>query len=291
MTTSSVPNGVGSCNTKRPSPASHWCFTLNNYTENDIEMILGLLVPESKVYAFQEEIGKENGTPHLQGYIRFKRKVRPMSLSKWTNRIHWELSDEKREMSAVRYCLKTESRKENGRQWTNVELPENYKKIITLRKWQKTIVEILKERPDDRTIYWFWESEGNFGKTTFCKYIYTHFENVVVLGGKGADMKNGIIEYLKTNHRLPEIVLINVPRSSQDFISYTGMEEVKDMFFYSGKYEGGMVCGPNPHLIVFANEAPDLSKMSDDRWRIMNLKTLNKEINFSMIDENINIIE
>ena len=109
---------------------------------------------------------------------------------------------------------------------------------------------------------------GCRGKTTLQKYIYTHYKKCIVLSGKASDMKNGIIEYEKKNNILPEIVLINVPRSSKDYISYTGIEEIKDMFFYSGKYEGGMVCGANPHVICFANDEPEREKMSADRWRI-----------------------
>jgi len=81
-------------------------------------------------------------------------------------------------------------------------------------------------------------------------------------------MKNGIVTYNDTNKCLPKIVLINVPRSSLDFVSYTGLEEIKDMFFYSGKYEGGMVCGASPHVIIFANEEPDYNKMSSDRFKV-----------------------
>ena len=43
------------------------------------------------------------------------------------------------------------------------------------------------------------------------------------------------------------------------------------MFFFSGKYEGGMVCGPNPHVLIFANDEPDTHKMSADRWIIKEL--------------------
>ena len=65
-------------------------------------------------------------------------------------------------------------------------------------------------------------------------------------------MKNGVVEYQKTNSCLPEIVLLNIPRSfNSDYLYNTGVEEVKDMFFYSGKYEGGMVDGNSPHLIIF----------------------------------------
>ncbi len=85
-------------------------------------------------------------------------------------------------------------------------------------------------------------------------------------------MKNGIIEFHKQNDTVPEIILLNIPKSfNTDYLSYTGIEEVKDMFFFSGKYEGGMVDGNPPHLFIFSNEYPDTQKVSLDRWRIFNI--------------------
>lgn len=47
----------------------NWCFTLNNYTEVEVESIKKL--EEKCTYlVFGYEVG-ENGTPHLQGYIEF----------------------------------------------------------------------------------------------------------------------------------------------------------------------------------------------------------------------------
>ena len=124
--------------------------------------------------------------------------------------------------------------------------------------------------PNDRTIYWYW-GEGNLGKTSFCKYLTIHHE-AIALGGKGADMRNGVVEYVKTNMITPELVLINIPRSfDTEYLSYEGIENIKDMYFYSGKYEGGMVCGNSPHLFVFANAPPDTRKLSNDRWEITHI--------------------
>ena len=82
-------------------------------------------------------------------------------------------------------------------------------------------------------------------------------------------MRNAICDYVKTNNTTPELIVINIPRShSMDYISYEGIENVKDMYFYSGKYEGGMVFGNPPHLFIFANESPEFSKLSEDRWVI-----------------------
>jgi len=53
-------------------------FTLNNYTDEDVEVLTKLCKDEELVsYAvFGYEICPKTGTPHLQGYINFKQKYR-----------------------------------------------------------------------------------------------------------------------------------------------------------------------------------------------------------------------
>jgi len=98
-------------------------------------------------------------------------------------------------------------------------------------------------------------------------------KGVVVLSGKASDMKNGIIKFEEANEMLPTIVLINIPRCTDvDHISWQGIEEIKDMFFFSPKYESGMICGKNPHVIIFSNEPPPERKLSDDRWKIIRIE-------------------
>ena len=43
-----------------------WCFTWNNYTDDDIKYLVTKL-KGSKRYVFQEEICPTTGTPHLPG--------------------------------------------------------------------------------------------------------------------------------------------------------------------------------------------------------------------------------
>ena len=79
--------------------------------------------------------------------------------------------------------------------------------------------------------------------------------------------------HLEKHGKTPELICVNIPRSyDTTYLSYEGLENIKDMLFYSGKYEGGMVVGNSPHLLVFANEAPDLSRLSADRWNIKNIR-------------------
>lgn len=238
-------------------------FVLNNYTEQEVCQLKLTLAKICKKAIFGFEIGEEEGTPHLQGYMSLIRKERYTGLHKYPGLERASFRKCRNERDLITYCRKDGNFWEHG-------FPKKYVvEIENFFPWELEIIDILKTEPDSRTIRWYWEPNGCAGKTTFQKYIYTHFPDVIVCGGKSADMKNCIVEYQKQNNKLPCIVLINLPKTQElDYFSYTGVEEVKDMFFYSGKYEGGMICGKNPHIIIFANEPPQSHKMALDRWVI-----------------------
>lgn len=54
-------------------PLLHFCFTINNYVEEDISRLQILFEEEAKYWIIGKEIG-ESGTPHLQGYASYKRR-------------------------------------------------------------------------------------------------------------------------------------------------------------------------------------------------------------------------
>lgn len=256
-------------NNQTPSFRSRsYVFVLNNYKEEDVNLINSFLERESQKYIFGKEVG-ECGTPHLQGYMNFKSQRMWEALKTacepfgrcWSAAAKGKLKDN------VEYCSKDGDYRYKGFNLAKVR----YRVEIELYDWQKDIMNKLAEKPDDRTINWIWEPKGCAGKTTFQKYVYLNCENVIILSGKSADMKNGIVNFIEKKGETPDIVLINVPRCSQDFVSYEGIESIKDMFFFSGKYEGGMVCGANPHVYIFANEPPPTEKLSSDRWKIVEI--------------------
>lgn len=59
--------------------SKNFCFTLNNYTDQDIADLLDL---ESNYIIFSKEIAPTTGTPHLQGYIQVDRQTTIKALSK-----------------------------------------------------------------------------------------------------------------------------------------------------------------------------------------------------------------
>lgn len=247
-----------------------WCFTLNNYSNFDYDNICAKCVKYCRYAIIGKERAPNTGTLHLQGYIEFRKRMRPIGTF-GNPCIHWEVAKGTKEHN-IDYCSKEDEAWIHPRPY-KMELKEKY-------VWQTEICNLLNKEPDDRTITWVWEPAGCSGKTALQKYIFSHFKNVVVTCGKGADMKNGIVKYQEATQALPKIVLINIPRSIKDYISYSGIEEVKDMFFFSPKYEGGMVCGPNPHVICFANEPPLHDKLSADRWLVGEIISNNSSISW-----------
>lgn len=57
-----------------PSPqVRHFCFTLNNYDEEEYTSVCNYFEAEAKYWIIGKEAG-ESGTPHLQGYASLKRR-------------------------------------------------------------------------------------------------------------------------------------------------------------------------------------------------------------------------
>jgi len=265
---------------KRVSQSEYWCFTYNNYTSAEMEQLVHRLQQDDiRGYIFQEEVGdgtegdSASGTPHLQGYFEFTAKGRWSQLKLDSNRCHFEKRKGTRAQNLA-YCSKERTWIGTKKQFSPNFKPKRPLKVLSeaqLRPWQKGIIADIGNDADDRTLNWFWSEAGNVGKTTFCKYL-SHKYGAIALGGKAADCRMGVVTYLQEHGDTPEIVLIPIPRSfDPQYVSYEAMENIKDMYFYSGKYEGGMVNGNCPHVFVFSNFHPDLSKMSEDRWNVVQI--------------------
>nr|WAE43153.1 MAG: replication associated protein [Cressdnaviricota sp.] len=81
--------------------ARAWCWTLNNYTDDDIASIKSI---ECSYLVFGKEVGKE-GTHHLQGYIEFKDAKSLLRMKKYIPKAHFEIRLGTPE-DASKYCKK-----------------------------------------------------------------------------------------------------------------------------------------------------------------------------------------
>lgn len=248
---------------KQQNQFVRWFFTFNNYGPNDICKLKIYFNRHCKAYIFQEETG-ECGTPHLQGSISWNVRRRLTEFKALDERIHWEAT--KNSKAADKYACKEATRTGDvfihGRKKA---FERTYSKFDEMMPRQE-IMDIIEKEPDNRTINWIWSDKGGVGKTSTCAYIEHNFEGVCIVNGKGADIKNQVINYLKDNEL--DILIINVPRCNENHVSYAAMEEIKDGLIYSGKYEGGFANIEHPHVIVISNFTPEQHKLSEDRWNI-----------------------
>lgn len=256
--------GTDGGNTKKLRLRSrHWFFTFNNPDMDNGTMAQVFECDGAKCWVFQKEKG-EQGTEHYQGYVGYINPRDDTSMRKLNKKIHWEPC--KNVGKSINYGMKSETRIEGP--WSKgIDIPEPLNLITEFRPWQQKIIDMVQQPPaNDRQIHWYWEPNGNVGKTVLAKYLCAK-HNAVFLSGKGNDIRCAI-KSLK-NH--PKICIFHFVRTMEGCISYTAIEEVKDGIFFSGKYEPGMFIMNSPHVICFANFEPDKTALSADKWNIIRL--------------------
>lgn len=249
-------------NTVQSSSCYMWSFTLNNYEKTDILHLKMRLNKLCKRWIFGEEVG-EKGTPHLQGQFSLVKKQRLTALKKWDARINW-IPTRNVDASEV-YC------KKEGKYYTNIEFDnfDEYKDVVW-REWQQKVVnKVTEECKEKREINWIYDEKGNTGKSMLTRYLALA-ENALIVDGKKSDIFHQIAKRCEEGLKIGTII-IDIPRASANNVSYAAIEAIKNGFISSGKYEGGQYSFTTPHVYIFANEAPEMHKMSNDRWNIINL--------------------
>lgn len=296
-----------------PSGAKNWCFTLNNYTAADVEKLVQLEAESSVSYCiFGKEIG-ESGTPHLQGFVSFNvRKTRAAAIAlcgqahftvarQVQNSIEYckkegdftevgtppsSSSGKRTDIDAFKEDVVQgnlnfkDLRELHSEVWAKyprfcVEYVNDHrplKKVAEhpLRDWQTLLYDRLIGLPDERKVIFLVDVVGNSGKSWFAHWF--HQQDVrptqVILPGKKADMVYALEPSV-------EVLFIDAPRSKQgDYLQYDFLEEVKNGYVFSSKYESRMKTLPPCHVVVSMNEEPDLTKLSFDRYDIIRLGEL-----------------
>jgi len=81
-----------------------WCFTVNNWTDDDLAYLMDQELLQYRYLVIGFEIGEKEGTPHLQGYVYYDN-------ARWTKAIRkmyspWHVEDQKGPTSkAIQYCI------------------------------------------------------------------------------------------------------------------------------------------------------------------------------------------
>lgn len=257
--------GEGNTKLTRVVPGRYWAFTFFYENLTQVETLETEFNNKNIKYFFGFETCPTTEKKHLQGFIQFPKKVRPSECIKCFKTIHYEKCKGSEEQNKI-YCSK------GGETRTNIKFRKHCKDPmdgIEPKEWQKSILTILGTDPDNRTIHWYWESEGGVGKSTFCKHLMMKY-NAKLVSGKGPDIKYALSEINKKEDI--DIVLWDIPRVQGNNISYSAAEEIKNGAMFSTKFESGQCLFNPPHVIIFSNFPPEEDNLSKDRWKIFNIK-------------------
>lgn len=98
--------------------AKNWCFTINNYSEDELELMddLSQRIPSEISYLIIGKETGENGTPHIQGFIQLVKKQRLGQVRNLLGgRAHCEImAQNSTPWAASTYCKKEEDFQEWG---------------------------------------------------------------------------------------------------------------------------------------------------------------------------------
>lgn len=267
----SVSRGEG--NTKPHRDTRSRAFTVTSFDADSHAVSMSRLSQQSVAWIIGKEICPETGREHLQCYFRFKNQKRFSTMKTALPGAHIE-SAKADDQANYKYCSKEGDFKTNiVPKVSQEELKEMVLKSyddVKWRPWQKDVLDIVETDPDGRTIVWIYEPDGNCGKSFLAKFLCCR-EGTIISSGKCSDVFNQVNVAILAGTR-PRLVICDVPRVCKDFVSYQALEKLKDGCLFSGKYEGGVLIFPPTHVICFANQMPDTSKMSGDRWRIYEIK-------------------
>ena len=137
-----------------------------------------------------------------------------------------------------------------------------------LYQWQRELRDILVDEPDDRSINFVVDHDGANGKTYFVRWCLQQYPDQVqcLSIGKRDDLAHSIDETKR-------IFFFDIPRRSMEYLQYTVLEKLKDQLIFSGKYESTTKVLPHPvHVVVMCNEDPDITAMTFDRYKFIEIK-------------------
>lgn len=291
--------------------SKNWCFTLNNYTDEDLLRLSELVTKNNKVLyiIFGKEVG-ESGTPHLQGFVTLAQRS-TLNVVKGFIGGNPHVETSRNINASINYCKKdgdflefgirsggqgsrsdlemfkesvkngmltlSEIREHHSETYARYPrfvleyIEDHYPKvslpIYELRLWQADLKERLEREPDRRKIMFIVDEVGNSGKSWFSHYYCSLLGEKcqVMLPGKKSDMAYALRPCLK-------VFFLDAPRSKQgEYIQYDFLEDLKNGYVFSTKYESRIKTYEPMHVVVNMNHFPDMNKLSHDRYDIIQI--------------------
>lgn len=144
----------------------------------------------------------------------------------------------------------------------------------TLYPWQEEMLSLLSiptvpplEAPNDRRVTWVYDQLGGKGKSTLLKIVVSKYPTSSVII-TSSSLKRVVEAMLPQQH----VVMLDLPRDYDlTKFNYSAIETVKDGIGARTMYQPETKIWRNPHLIIFSNQLPERSKLTHDRWNVLDI--------------------
>lgn len=285
------------------SRAKHWCFTINNYT-SEIEDAIKLAFTNGNLeyVIYGREIGEE-GTPHLQGFVSFKERIRrPTTI---LPQAHYTIA--RHVKNSIEYCKKDGDFVEYGKllagsrgkrtdlelfatdvkknEYNRTQLIEAHKSIYA--KYPRFFDEYIEIHRPNRPVDIFPLREWQLNLSILLAAEPDDRHIVFVVDQYGNKGKSWFTRYYEQQHPgesqclVPgkhadmayalnttiRVLFLDAPRAKQgEYIQYDFLEEVKNGMVFSTKYQSVVKRLSKVHVVVLMNEPPNYDKLSADRY-------------------------
>lgn len=290
------------------SRSKHWAYTLNNYTDDDVQR-LSLLPSGAAYHVFGFETGT-TGTPHLQGHISFEERKRLTQVRKVFAPSSAHIGICRSVPASALYCKKggdfrefgvlpDEPGKRNDLDAFKESVKDGTFDLCTVReqhsevyaKYPRFCLEYIRDNKPKQEV----EAHPLRPWQTWLYQLLNRGPDkrtiVFVVDKPGNAGKSWFVDYYSSIHERcltinpgkkadmvfcfatcgfePRVVFVDAPRSKQgEYIQYDFLEELKNGRVFCSKYESHMVTFKPPHVVVMMNEEPDGAKLSEDRFNV-----------------------
>lgn len=215
---------------------------------------------------------------HYQGYAKLKQKIRPKQLAKELNDpftgIEIQPASNNGKMKLQDYAMKIDTRVDGP--WCDHILYLGADLPHTLWPWQQFIKESIEKPPDDRTILWIYDPQGNSGKSKLAKYLQFHHDVLTLQYGESKDLLNIVYQNAHKPAYMFDLTRMKPKLYSTNDL-YATIESIKNGYFINTKYQTGTMMMNPPHVVCLSNQLPKWGDLSKDRWQVY-MMTIDKEL-------------
>lgn len=285
------------------SVSTRWCFTLNNYDEDSTTAISKW---DTKYTVFGKELSA-SGTPHLQGFVIFKKSYRLSGTRKLLPTAHWEIA-KGTSHEASDYCKKDNDFVEIGVLLSAGKRTDLSDFMRTVESGTFAKDELRRLHPGVMARYpRFVDDYINqcrpspavpahplrpWQQNLISKLAFPPSDRLIsfVVDPVGNAGKSWFGKYYCSLHEnafmmrptkysdmafaLPDdlrVFFLDCTRQQVEHLPYSFLESLKDGMVFSPKYESRMKKYPAVHVVVFTNTHPDMTLLSADRYDVIQL--------------------